>query len=69
MDKNILFLTCVVEEGRDEGTVLKEGVSGGDVLEVTLFKQGVLEYHGLHLEIQKPTTKPEEHLKGLASVT
>lgn len=48
-------LTCVVEESSDEGAVLKEGVGGGDVLEVTLFEQGVLEYHGLHLEIQKPT--------------
>lgn len=57
-----LVLTCVVEEGSDEGAVLEEGVGGGDVLEVTLFKKGVLEYHGLHLEIQKPMIKPEDCL-------
>lgn len=62
MDVSALVLTCVVEEGSDEGAVLEEGVGGGDVLKVTLFKQGVLECHGFHLEIQKPTTKPEEHL-------
>lgn len=52
---DVLTLTCVVEEGSNEGAVLEEGVGGGDVLKVTLFKQGVLKYHGLHLKIQKPT--------------
>lgn len=69
MDVNNLVLTCVVEEGSDEGAVLEEGVGGGDVLKVALFKQGVLKYHGLHLEIQKPMTKPEEHLSALRKST
>lgn len=67
--KKGLFLTCVVEEGSDEGAVLEEGVGGGDVLKVTLFKQGVFEYHGLQLEIQKPTTKPEESPGALGKTT
>lgn len=61
-----LALTCVVEEGSDEGAVLEEGVGGSDVLKVTLFKQGVLECHGLHLKIQEPTSKPDEHLSALS---
>lgn len=69
MDVKVLVLTCVVEEGSDEGAVLEEGVGGGDVLKVTLFKQGVLEYHGLHLEIQKPTIRPGEWISALGKST
>lgn len=40
--------TRVVEKRGDKGAVLEEGVAGGDVLEVTLLKQRVLEHHGSH---------------------
>lgn len=49
-----LFLTCVVEEGGNEGAVLEEGVAGGDVLKVTLLEQRVLKHHRPHFQVHKP---------------
>ncbi len=48
-----VFPTCIVEEGGDEGTVLEEGVAGGDVLKVTLLKQRVLKHHRSHFQVHK----------------
>lgn len=50
----LIIVTCVIEQARDEGAVPEEGVCGGDVLEVALFKHGVFEHHGLHLQVEEP---------------
>lgn len=54
-----MYLTCVVEEGGDEGAVLEEGVAGGDVLKVTLLKQRVFKHHGSHFQVHKPDENGE----------
>lgn len=47
------FLTCIVEEGGNEGAVLEEGVAGGDILKVALIKQRVLKHHRSHFQVHK----------------
>lgn len=48
------MFTCVVKQAGDEGAVSEEGVRGGDVLEVALFKHRVFKHHGLHLQVEEP---------------
>lgn len=50
----VLIVTCVIEQTCDEGAVPEEGVRGGDVLEVALFKHRVFKHHGLHLQVEEP---------------
>ncbi len=60
------FLTCVVEEGGDEGAVSEEGVAWRDILKVAFLKHGVFKYHRLHLQIQEPLmTKRKDSLRHL----
>lgn len=47
------LLTRVVKECGDEGAVLEEGVAGGDVLEVALLEERVLEHHGAHFQVHE----------------
>lgn len=50
----LVLFTCVIEQACDEGAVPEEGVRGGDVLEVALFKHRVFKHHGLHLQVEEP---------------
>lgn len=54
LNRFLNIVTCVIEQARDEGAVPEEGVCGGDVLKVALFKHGVFEHHGLHLQVEEP---------------
>lgn len=44
----LFIFTCVVEQTCNKGAVPEEGMSGGDVFKVTLFKHRVFKHHGLH---------------------
>lgn len=48
------MFTCVIEQTGNEGAVSEEGVCGGDVLKVALFKHRVFKHHGLHLQVEEP---------------
>lgn len=46
--------TCVIEYSGHDGAVLEDGVCGSDVFKVALFKQRVLEGHGLQIDLIEP---------------
>lgn len=54
MHKILVTVTCVVKQTSNKSAVPEEGVCGGDVLKVALFKHRIFKHHVLHLQVEEP---------------